>query len=596
MRRRQHPGAAPRRTGRGVQRRTRRMQVRIRVVFLLTAFVLSMFAARLVQLQGVDASAYAAMADDESSRTAVLPAERGVISDRDGEPLATSVDGVALTADPTMTGDDAPAIAAVLSRVVGLDYFTTVRQLRTPDTRFVYLRRQIPTWRAERATAALERDGYTGVFTVRDPFRTYPAGDVAGNVVGFLDVDEKGIAGLEAVFDDSLRGTDGSESYMTSATGEQIPLTPSSVDAPEQGTGLRLTVDRDLQWYAERRLQQAVQDTGARSGTLVLTHVRSGQVLSLAEWPTVDPNDPEAAPRPDRGSRAVQNVYEPGSVQKLMTFAALLDQDRVGPRTRLKVPGSLTFDGFTVGDWWDHETIRMTVTGVLSQSSNLGTITAARGLHARVLADYLRSFGLGRETGIGLPGESRGILAPGGQWSDITRANVLFGQGLSVTAVQMAAAVNTVANDGTYVAPSLVLASLGADGTTTPTGRPERHRVVSVHAAEQLQKMMEPVTAPDGLAPDAAVAGYRVAGKTGTAQRVDEAGGYDEHDTVISFAGFAPADDPEFSMYIVLDDPAAAVGGGTGAGPVFHDVLAYALQRYAVAPTGTRAPRIPTEW
>ncbi len=585
-----------RRSGDAADRRARRMQVRIRFVFLLTAFCLSMFAARLVQLQGVDASAYAAMAADENTRTVELHAERGVIRDRDGEELANSVDGVALTADPTMTAADAPAIAAVLTQEVGLDYFSTVEALRTPDTRFVWLERQVPVWRAERALRILSRDGVTGVFTQRDPFRTYPAGDVAGNVLGFLNIDGEGIAGLESVADESLNGTDGSETYMVAANGAQIPLTPSSVDEPEQGTGLALTLDRDLQWYAQRRLQQAIRETGARSGTVVVTHVRSGQVLSLAEWPTVDPNRPQAVPAMDRGSRAVQNVYEPGSVQKLMTFAALLDQGHVTPRTRLRVPSTLMFDGYTVHDWWTHGPLRLTATGVIAQSSNLGTITAARGFPAPRLEDYLRDFGLGAETGLGLPGESRGILAPASTWSDIGRANILFGQGLSVTAVQMAAAVNAIANDGVYVAPSVVLGGVEADGDLIPADPPERHRVVSVRTAEQVQRMMESVTAPDGTAPGAAIPGYRVGGKTGTAQRVTEAGGYDDNATVISFAGMAPADDPMFSMYIVLDDPASGFGGGSGGGPVFHDVMTYALQRYAVAPTGEPAPRIPTTW
>ncbi|CAN5836080.1 cell division protein FtsI [soil metagenome] len=585
--------------GRGAataDRRVRRMQVRIRVVFVLTAFVLSLFAARLVQLQGVDASAYASMATEEGTRVVELHAERGVIRDRDGEELASSVDGVALTADPTMTDENAPQIAAVLRRVVGLDYFRTVELLRTPDTRFVWLQRQVPMWQAERALGLLAREDITGVFSQRDPFRTYPAGNVAGNIVGFLNVDGSGIAGLEAVADERLRGTDGSETYMVAGSGAQIPLAPSSVDEPKQGTGLELTLDRDLQWYAQRRLQQAVRETRADSGTAVLTHVRTGQVLSLAEWPTVDPNKPQAVAKKDRGSRAVQNVYEPGSVQKLMTFAALLDREQVTPRTRLRVPGEMTIDGFTVGDWWEHGAIRLTATGVISQSSNLGTIRAAKGLRGSDLESYLRDFGLGEPTGIGLPGESRGILAPADTWSDITRANILFGQGLSVTAVQMAAAVNTVANDGVYVAPTLVGGRVAADGTVTPAAEPERRRVVSRRAAKALQRMTEAVTAEDGTAPAAAIPGYRVSGKTGTAQRVSDKGGYDPSATVVSFAGFAPADDPRFSMYIVLDNPKSGAGGGSGAGPIFRDVMGYALQRYAVAPSGTRAPRQVTEW
>ena len=590
--RRAIPRLGPR-MGRRVQHR---LQTRIRVVFLLTAFCLSMFAARLVQLQGVDAAAYAAMAADEHTRTVVLPAERGVIRDRDGEVLATSTDAVALTADPTMTADEAPVIASVLARVVGLDYFRTVEVLRTPDTRFVWLRRQVPVWRADRAMQVLSRLEITGVFTQRDPLRTYPAGAVAGNVVGFVDIDGTGIAGIESVADRALHGADGSATYMVASSGATIPLTPSTVQEPVQGSGLELTVDRDLQWYAGRQLAQAILETGAESGTAVVTEVRTGEVLALAEWPTVDPNRPQLVAAPDRGSRAVQNVYEPGSVQKLLTFAALADQGLVTPRTRLKVPGSLRFDGHTVNDYWRHGTIRLTATGVLSKSSNLGTITAARGLRADRLEPYLRGFGLGAETGLGLPGESRGILAPASTWTDIGRATILFGQGLSVTAVQMAAAVNAIANDGVYVAPTLVRGTISPDGGVVPADGPDGRRVVSVRAAEQVQQMMEAVTAPTGTAPGAAITGYRVAGKTGTAQRVTDAGGYDPHATVISFAGFAPADDPALSMYIVLDDPASGFGGGSGAGPVFHDVMSYALHRYAVAPTGHRASPIRTSW
>lgn len=570
------------------------MQIRIRVVFVLTAFVLSMFAARLVQLQGVDASAYASMAADENSRTIELHAERGEILDRDGDELATSVDGVALTADPTLTADDAPAIAAVLTREAGLDYFDTVEQLRTPDTRFVWLQRKVPVWQAEKALAALSKKKLAGVFSLRDPFRTYPAGDVAGNVLGFLDVDGEAIAGLEAVADDTLSGTDGSETYMVAANGAQIPMAPSSRTEPEQGTGLALTLDRDLQWFAQRRLRIAVRELGADSGTAVLTHVETGQVLSLAEWPTVDPNDPGSVSEENRGSRAVQNVYEPGSVQKLMTFAALLDRGMVTPRTKISVPRQLVFDGEPVGDWWEHGRLRMTATGVLAQSSNLGTITAASALPDAVLEKYLRSFGLGQRTGIGLPGESPGIINPAGDWLDITRANIAFGQGLSTTAVQMAAAVNAVANDGVYVAPSLVLGELRGDGVE-PAEPPATHRVVSVKAAEQLQRMMEEVTAPNGTAPAAAIPGFRVAGKTGTAQRVSESGGYGGG-TVISFAGFAPADDPRLSMYIVLDNPASGAGGGSGGGPIFADVMSQALGQYAITPTGQTERRLPSEW
>ena len=367
----------PRRRRTAAERRARRLHTRVRTAFLLVAFVLSMFAARLVQLQGVDASAYASMAAAESTRTVTLHAPRGDVLDRNGVELATSIDGVALAADPTQTSDQAPEIAAVLSRTLGLDYFNTVEALRIPDTRFSYLARQVPQWKADRALSALSRAGLAGVYTERDPLRVYPAGDVAANVVGFVGQDGTGLQGLERVFDFLMSGHDGEATYMVAPNGEQIPLSPTTEEQPDPGLGLQLTLDRDLQWYAQRRLAQAVEETGGESGVAITIDVDTGQVLAMADYPGLDPNHPAASPREDRGSRAVQNVYEPGSVEKVLTFGALLDAGLVTPTSHIRVPPSLTFDGHTVHDDWGHGALNLTPAGILAKSSNLGTVRSA---------------------------------------------------------------------------------------------------------------------------------------------------------------------------------------------------------------------------
>jgi cell division protein FtsI (penicillin-binding protein 3) len=577
------------------ERRTRRLHTRVRAAFLLVAFVLSMFAARLIQLQGVDASAYASLAAQESTRTVTLHASRGEIVDRSGVELATSVDGVSLAADPTQTSDQAPEIAAVLSRVLKLDYFTTVDALRTPDTRFAYLARQVPQWQADRALAALSRAGLAGVYPERDPLRVYPNGDVGANLLGFVGQDGVGLQGLEDVHDETMSGTDGHATYMVAPDGAQIPLSPTTEQAPRPGTGLQLTIDRDLQWFAQRRLAQAVDETAGESGVAITMDVDTGQLLAYADYPTFNPNHPAASPRENRGSRAVQNVYEPGSVQKMLTFGALLDAGLVTPRSHIRVPGSLTYDDHTVHDTWNHGDLRLTPTGILARSSNLGTIKSALRMPAGRLEAYLRSFGLGEATNVGLYGESEGMLADSSTWPDIQRANIAFGQGLSVTALQIAAAVNAVANDGMYVQPSLIAGMLD-NGKLTEPFKPDRHRVISTRAAEQVQRMLERVTtAPHGTGHEGRIKGYRVAGKTGTSQRVVD-GEYAPGQRVISFAGFAPVEDPKYMTYVMIDYPKDGSYGGTACAPVFRDVMGYLLERYDEVPSNEPPSRLPLTW
>jgi cell division protein FtsI (penicillin-binding protein 3) len=562
---------------------------------LAAAFVLSIFAARLVQLQGIDPEAYATMAAAAGATTVTVQADRGAITDRFGQPLAETVQGSMLVADPSMTSDQATRIAALLHQRLDLDYINLVNTLRTPDSRFAYLARQLPPGKADAIMAELEGRGLAGVFNYRDPIRDYPGRDVAGNLVGFVGADGTGMAGLEYAYNHELAGVDGSETYETGPGGARIPLASSSVVQPRPGTGLQLTIDRDLQWYVQRRLATAVEQTGGDSGAAVVLDPRTGQLLALADVPSVDSADPSTGGHELLGSRAVQDMYEPGSVEKVLTFGSLIDAGYVSPRTKVTVPSELHVGSNTIHDWFSHGTEQLTTSGVLAISSNIGTVLSSEQMPAAMLHHYLRSFGLGQTTGIGLASESPGLLRPARTWLPINRDTIAFGQGLSVTAVQMAAAVAVIANGGVRVSPTLVSGTIDADGQVTPTPAPEQHRVISRRAARQVTHMMEMVTGPDGLAPTAAITGYRVAGKTGTAQRVDPRCGCYRGFT-ISFAGFAPADHPRFLAYVVIQNPRDGSGGGSAGGPVFHDIMTYSLQKYGVAPTGTPAPKLPLTW
>jgi cell division protein FtsI (penicillin-binding protein 3) len=321
---------------------------------------------------------------------------------------------------------------------------------------------------------------------------------------------------------------------------------------------------------------------------------KNGQILAQADYPSYDPNDYTEVSPDDFGSAALRDVYEPGSVEKVLTFSALIDAGYVTPRTKIRVPSSLPRDGSTIHDYFGHGTLRLTAAGVVAKSSNIGTVLAANDMPAAELYHYLRSFGLGQLTGLGLVGESRGLLAKPKDWLPINKDTITFGQGISVNAVQMAAAIAAIANDGVYVRPSLVEGYVDADGEVTPAAPSPEHRVIRASTAAKVARMMEEVTGDEGTAPDAAIDGYRVAGKTGTAQRV--VGGVYDGSFTVSFAGFAPADDPRFVVYVVVQDPSDGNGGGATGGPVFHDLMAAALEKYGVPPTGTHAPDLPVEW
>lgn len=569
---------------------------RLRFGFIVIAMVLSVFGMRLVQLQGIDPGAYAEMAAAEGLEIVSLPAQRGDILDRNGEPLARSIEGLMVVADPQLTAAQAPEIAKFLAARLDVDYFTILPRLREEGSRFEYLARRVPSTQALKVLDEADDRGFQGLDTRRDPVRDYPADDVAANLVGFVGTDEP-LAGFERTFDAQLAGADGSARYQVGG-GNKIPLGESTVVKPVDGQDLHTTLDLDLQWYAQRVLRQTIEDARADSGLAVVMDSQTGEVLTLADHPTFDASDPLVALKEDLGSRALNDVYEPGSVEKVLTVAGLIDAGKVTPRTRIVVRPELRRDGRVINDWFPHGKIRLTLAGVIAKSSNIGTVRAADEFDRGQLRRYLTRFGLGSPTDVGVRGEAPGILPSNSTWNQLIGDRVAFGQSLSVNALQMTAAVNTIANDGVRVDPSLITGSATTDdGSVVGTEDATTRRVVSAKAARQTMMMMERVTDLEvGTAPAAAVPGYRVAGKTGTAQRVGDGCGCYDGTFTVSFAGFAPADDPRFTIYVVVQNPRNGGGGGSVAGPAFSKIMSHALRRYAVPPTGTKPSTLPLEW
>jgi cell division protein FtsI (penicillin-binding protein 3) len=552
---------------------------------VVLALVGSLFMGRLLQLQAVDAPSYAARAEAGRLRTVELPAARGAITDSAGVVLATSVAAVNVTVDQTLVTDPA-AEAMALAPVLGLEAGAIVQKL-TGTKRFVYVARQVSpqAWEQVRALQL------PGIFKEDTTARVYPAGGLAAAVVGFVGRDGSGLGGVELADDSLLAGTNGVDTFEAGAGGREIPSSESSQRDAVDGSSVRLTINRDIQWAAERALAAEVRAADADSGTVVVMDPRTGAILALATAPSFDPADPGAAAVADRGNRALSEVYEPGSTSKVMTVAAVVQEKTMTPTTPITVPNSLMRGGRIFHDDVSHGTWHLTLTGVLAKSSNLGAIQAADTLGQAKLYSYLKAFGMGDPTGMHFPGESRGILAPVSRWSKAQFATLAFGQGMSLNAVQATSVYATIANDGVRVEPTLVAGTTAPDGTFTSSPPGNRVRVVSAQTATTVRSMLESVVSDDGTAPRAKIAGYRVAGKTGTANRVDPGCGCYRGYTA-SFIGFAPADHPRLVVSVVLQNPRRGHFGGTLAAPVFKAVMSFALQSLDIPPTGSVAPRM----
>ncbi|NUS17803.1 MAG: penicillin-binding protein 2, partial [Streptomyces sp.] len=593
---------------------------RLRLVGLALTVVMGIFVVRLLQVQAVDASAYAAKAAVNRWVTHDVTADRGTITDRDGVALASTVDAYDITADPYLFTPaqagtkDAPARAAeLLAPIVGGDATTITRQLSTPGSRYQILARQqspqvwsqISDLKKSLAAQALKHPGanvLAGVFSEPHTKRVYPGGDLAAGVLGFVDGKGKGGGGLESMLDKQLAGRNGKIRYAQS-NGRQVPTAGVQQQAAVPGSDVELTLDRDIQWAAQSAISAQVSASHADRGYVIVMDNRTGEVLAMADAPGFDPGDLAHADPAALGNAAMQDAYEPGSVSKLMSMAAIIDTGTATPTTRVVVPGTLPRADRVFHDDVDHGTWYLTLNGVLAKSSNIGTIEATGQLGKtqaqanQVLYSYLKKFGIGEPTGIGFPGETPGILAKPQDWNASQQYTIPFGQGLSLNALQATSVYATVANGGVRVQPSLIRGITGPDGRFVPSPAPKKTRVVSAATARTLSQMLESVVGSEqGTGIHARIDGYRVAGKTGTANRVDPKTGTYRGYTA-SFMGFAPADDPRVTISCVIQNPTkGSYYGGSICGPVFKKVMEFALKTLQVPPSGAPAPQLPVDY
>jgi cell division protein FtsI (penicillin-binding protein 3) len=550
------------------------------VLRLAFAALLVAVVAKLVEVQVVDPERFVAAGEEQRLRTVQLDATRGRILDREGHDLALSVQRPSVFADPSQI-EDPRAAATALAPVLGADVDDLTADLAR-DSQFVYLARRVGD---ELAARIVELD-VEGVHLLEEPARFTPSGDLARSIIGTVAPDQTGSTGMELLFDDILTGTPGELRYERAQGGGTIAAAGESRVPARPGSDVVLTLDRALQYEAERVLGEEVAALGAEGGMVVVSRPEDGEILALANITRNTDSKIITA----GANRAVIDVFEPGSVNKVITIAAALEEGLVRPETSSYVPDEYQVADHEYSDDHEHPTVAMTVTDILAQSSNVGTIMLGQKLGAERLDRYLRAFGFGEKTALGFPNESGGILPDVDSWSGTSIGSIPIGQGIAVTAMQMLSAYNVIANDGVYVPPRLVDATVGPDGARQELQSGEGRRVVSERTAEQVRSMLVRAVT-EGTGTRAQVPGYTVGGKTGTARKPQDTGTYrDEagnYHYVAAFTGMVPAEDPQLSIIVVIDEPSETIYGGTAAAPIFADLARFALSRFRIPPAAT---------
>ncbi|MGX5359516.1 peptidoglycan D,D-transpeptidase FtsI family protein [Kocuria sp. KH4] len=570
---------------------------RSHVGVLLVLALLVVLGLRLVWVQGFDVSGRAEAAATDRSRTEVVPARRGEIRDTNGNVLARTLQRYDVTVDQTKvreferlkaegTTETVTPTQAVYQLADALELEDAeVKDALDGDKPFEYVARGVTP---EQWNTVRELD-LPYVYGQPSSDRIYPNGPVAGSVVGFMGGDDEALGGIEQTQDELLRGTDGSRTFEISADGVRIPVAPTEESPVVDGSSVQLSIDSDVQFIAQQAVTERAQELDAEWGTAVVMRIEDGAVLALADSSTVDPNDIGSADAADLGARAVTQAVEPGSTQKILTAAAAVEEGLATPWTELTVPPFLEIDGEKITDSFDHGEQDRTFAGIIADSMNTGTVMVGSQLSREQRHDWMQRFGVGETTGIELPGESPGILAAADQWDKRQQYTVLFGQGVSQTPLRTATVFQAIANGGVQVEPRVLEAVIDPDGTRTPVERPEGERIISAETAEQVLDMME-VTVTEGGAKEAAVEGYRVGGKTGTAEAPGAQGGYDGYTT--SFVGVAPIEDPQYLVAVTLQRPQGDVRsiGTTG---TFSTIMGQVLRHYDVPPSTDDPVEIP---
>ena len=555
---------------------------RIRLLLALFAAAFAVMFLRAAWLQGVKAQSLGTLAASQHRETVTLPARRGTIYDRTGVQLALGEQATTVFADP-MQIRNPRSVALAAAGDLGLDSAKLYPLIADRSRGFVYVERKADPARAAR----LAKRGLAGLGFYPEERRLYPQHTIAAQVLGYAGTDDRGLAGLELGLDHQLAGRAGRETIVKDALGHAIDTVSSQ--AARDGNDVYLTLDHTIQSNAESVLRATVEQWHAKAATAIVLDPRTGAILAMANAPGFDANAYPRVPRALQRNRTVTDTYEPGSTFKLVTVAAALSEGLVSPSTRFTLPYSIHVADRVIHDAEPRGTQTMTVVRILAQSSNVGAITLAELLGKHRLMSWIARFGFGRRTGINFPGESGGIVLPADRWSGSTIGNVPIGQGIAVTPVQMASAYAAIANRGLWLRPHLV-ARVGERRTTV-----EPRRIVSTRIARQLVAMLRNVVL-EGTGTLAAIPGYHVAGKTGTAAKPDPHGGYSDSRYVASFVGLVPASAPRLVVLVTVDEPRGAIWGGVVAAPAFQQIARFDLQYLEVPPDAPSAVASGTSW
>jgi cell division protein FtsI (penicillin-binding protein 3) len=580
-----HPGL--RRAGHG-----RRLSLSLVCIGL----ALVLIAARLVQLQGMHWSQYRALAQQQMlpPQPIPIPVVRGSITSGDGTILAMTVQTDLIYADPVLIHQaKRAAVAAALAGPLGMTQSAVLALIEHPSSpQYVVLKKNVPAATGTRISG-LQLPGIA-----EDPSysRIYPNGDLAANLIGFTNADAagdlRGAAGLEQEYNSLLSGRDGSEEVELGPQQQPIPGTEQTVRAPVPAGSLQLTIQADIQWYAEQTCAAEVKAAHAKDCSVVVMQPHTGRILALAQYPTFSPSDPASVAATT--DIPVQNVFQPGSTAKVITAAAALERGGQTPMSTYTVPDQISVGGYSFHDGEYHPTARYTIAGIIANSLNDGMVQVVQHVSPQIQYDYLRAFGLGEPTGLNLPGETPGLLPPPSQWWGDERYTLSFGQGIAVNAVQMASVYATIANGGVRVAPSIVAGTTNGNGTVTPAAAPKQTRVIQPKTAKELMTILQqvPMVDAEGGEPWGIIPGYTVAAKTGTSQEAAPG-----HSCLCqygsSYIGIVPADNPQLVVAVNVQDPTK--GGYYGdeiAGPVFYHVTKFALQTLRIAPDYAKRPHV----
>ncbi|VXB11923.1 Peptidoglycan synthetase FtsI [Arthrobacter sp. 9AX] len=593
------------RTGKASSSKVPNATKRLRLGLGIMLTLLLVVGGKLFLVQGLDVGGMAEAALNSRMKQTVLPAERGSILDSTGTVLANSVIRYNVVVDQRVNTKtetfkrlepvDGKDKLVDVSRDQGLSELASalgmekdaIREAVTGQQPYYIVAKDVKPDVEDR----ISKLQIPGIVTEGVSKRVYPNGSVAGGIIGFLQDGNTGQAGIEQTQDGLLKGTDGKRLFEIGADGLRIPVGMDELTPPQDGKDVKLTINSDLQYFAQQAIQSQTDKLSAEWGVIIVMDVKTGNLVAMADTNAPDPNDPGRVAAKDRGVRAVTAAYEPGSVEKMLTAAALIEEGKANPLSEYTLPPSYTVDGQTFSDSFSHGTEKRTLAGILGYSMNTGTVMAGQQLSKEQRYDWLKKFGIGEAPDIGLPAEASGILTPWQQWDGRQEYTVLFGQGVSQSTLQTVRAFQSVANNGVMLQPRLIDSYISPDGTEEKVPAAEPRQVVSENTAQQVQDILESAVT-EGQIKDAGIDGYRVGAKTGTSESPCDDGKSGFCGYTASMVGMAPMDDPRFIVEVVLQRPKGSIYGITN-GPVFRSVMSQALRTYNVQPSTGEPARLP---